>query len=226
MSLVFGSREVAGGPTVAYQGEGASPVAYVGKGQAKLSCLSAYLKPEEGETESQKGGYSLDPSVSGESSSIGVGGENSSDEEEVQSKLNGGLSSLDALEESLPIKRGLSSHFSGKSKSFACFLDITSGTTVKELTKAENPFNKRRRILMACKSGWSKKSLYSPLNSSLPRVSSGEETSVADEEGESGEESREDCSSHQPQLHFPSRSRKLKNFDSPRCFSLTDLRNA
>ncbi|KAG9454480.1 hypothetical protein H6P81_007384 [Aristolochia fimbriata] len=216
MSLVIGSMEVAGGPTVAYRGdEASSPVACVGKGQASLSCLSAYLKPGgEGETPREKlGGFPLDPE---ESSSIGIGEESSSEEEEeeeeVQSNPNGGLASLDALEESLPIKRGLSSHFSGKSKSFACFSDIASQSTVKELAKAENPFNKRRRILMACKSRWS-------LKASLPLVSSEEEPSVEDEEADAvaREEKSNPCS----------RIRKLKTlFDPPRCFSLTDLRTA
>uniref|UniRef100_A0A803NMS8 Uncharacterized protein n=1 Tax=Cannabis sativa TaxID=3483 RepID=A0A803NMS8_CANSA len=41
------------------------------------------------------------------------------DADEVQSKFRGGsLSTLDSIEEALPIKRGLSNHFSGKSKSF------------------------------------------------------------------------------------------------------------
>ncbi|KAG9450692.1 hypothetical protein H6P81_010657 [Aristolochia fimbriata] len=208
MSLVFGSREVAGGPTVALLGDEASPVACVGKGQPNLSCLSAYLKPGEGVTERRKGGFSLHHSVSEESSSIGVGGESSSEEEveeeEVESNSKGGLGSLDALEESLPIKRGLSSHFSGKSKSFACFSDITSQTTAKELAKAENPFNKRRRILMAYKSRWRPK------------------TSAVDEEGDAGGAGGGEDKSNT----FTRFSRNSNSLDPPRCFSLTDLKNA
>lgn len=96
------------------------------------------------------------------SSSIGTPDDSSSDEndvvspkrdreeeeeEEVQSKFKG-LDSLDSLEDSLPIKKGLSSHFIGKSKSFT---DLSQVTTVKELQKQENPFNKKRRILIATK---------------------------------------------------------------------------
>ncbi|XP_061362552.1 protein OXIDATIVE STRESS 3 LIKE 4-like [Gastrolobium bilobum] len=74
--------------------------------------------------------------------------ENNEEEEEVQSKLKKGLNSLDSLEDSLPIKRGLSNHFIGKSKSFT---DLSQVNTVKELEKQENPFNKRRRVLIASK---------------------------------------------------------------------------
>ncbi|XP_027332592.1 uncharacterized protein LOC113847593 [Abrus precatorius] len=76
------------------------------------------------------------------------------EEEEVQSKLKG-LNSLNSLEESLSIKRGLSNHFVGKSKSFT---DLSKVSTVKELEKQENPFNKRRRVLIASK--WSRRSSF------------------------------------------------------------------
>ncbi|KAF7830184.1 nucleolin 1-like [Senna tora] len=85
-------------------------------------------------------------------------GDAEEEEEEVQSKFNGGLGlgSLDSLEDSLPIKRGLSSHFEGKSKSFT---DLSQISDVKDLKKQENPFNKRRRLVIASK--LSRKSFYS-----------------------------------------------------------------
>uniref|UniRef100_R7WCW9 Uncharacterized protein n=1 Tax=Aegilops tauschii TaxID=37682 RepID=R7WCW9_AEGTA len=49
--------------------------------------------------------------------------------------------------------RGLSSFFSGKSRSFANLQDVAvAGTTSSKdvLAKPENPFNKRRRILRCC----------------------------------------------------------------------------
>ncbi|XP_047167403.1 uncharacterized protein LOC124836280 [Vigna umbellata] len=90
------------------------------------------------------------------SSSIGSP-DDSDNEEEVQSKLKirTGLGSLDAMEDSLPIKRGLSSHFDGKSKSFS---DLSQVSTLKELQKQESPFNKRRRVLIASK--WSRRSSF------------------------------------------------------------------
>ncbi|KAK7293676.1 hypothetical protein RJT34_16549 [Clitoria ternatea] len=75
-------------------------------------------------------------------------------EQEIQSKLKG-LDSLDSLEDSLPVKKGLSNHFIGKSKSFT---DLSMVSTVKELEKQENPFNKRRRVLIASK--WAKRTSF------------------------------------------------------------------
>ncbi|XP_020240307.1 uncharacterized protein LOC109819114 [Cajanus cajan] len=75
-------------------------------------------------------------------------------QEQVHHNLQG-LASLDSLEDSLPIKRGLSNHFMGKSKSFT---DLSQVNTVKELQKQENPFNKRRRVQIASK--WSRKSSF------------------------------------------------------------------
>lgn len=99
-----------------------------------------------------------------ERSSIGAVSEGDEEEgEEVESaretpwqrrtKKSGGLASLDALDDALPIKRGLSSFFSGKSRSFANLQDVAgAGTTSSKdvLAKPENPFNKRRRILRCC----------------------------------------------------------------------------
>ncbi|KAK7384849.1 hypothetical protein VNO78_30552 [Psophocarpus tetragonolobus] len=76
------------------------------------------------------------------------------EKENIHNKLEG-LASLDSLEDSLPIKRGLSNHFMGKSKSFT---DLSQVNTVKELQKQENPFNKRRRVQIASK--WSRKSSF------------------------------------------------------------------
>ncbi|GMH13400.1 hypothetical protein Nepgr_015241 [Nepenthes gracilis] len=98
--------------------------------------------------------------ISSESSSIGVpddseddidgGGSGGGDEDEVQSAL-----SMGSLEDSLPIKRrGLSNYYAGRSKSFGNLAEVKS---IKDIEKAENPFNKRRRTLIACKLSWSDK---------------------------------------------------------------------
>ncbi|EER88891.1 uncharacterized protein LOC8063818 [Sorghum bicolor] len=94
-------------------------------------------------------------------SSIGAVSE---DEEEDGEEVNsGGTSSsttkgaalasmdMDALDDALPIKRGLSNFFSGKSRSFANLQDAASAvTSARDLAKPENPFNKRRRVLRCC----------------------------------------------------------------------------
>ncbi|KAM6544188.1 hypothetical protein CsatB_008635 [Cannabis sativa] len=94
------------------------------------------------------------------------------DADEVQSKFRGGsLSTLDSIEEALPIKRGLSNHFSGKSKSFTNLSEVSA---VTDLKKKENPLNKRRRILIASK--WSRKSFYSWSNpKSMPLLTLNED---------------------------------------------------
>ncbi|CAI8605810.1 unnamed protein product [Vicia faba] len=106
---------------------------------------------------------------------------NREDDEEVQSKFKG-LNSLDSLEDSLPIKKSLSNHFIGKSKSFS---DLSQVTNVDELKKQENPFNKRRRVLIASK--LSRKSFYSCFNpKSMPllRVDENEDDEDEDEDEE------------------------------------------
>jgi hypothetical protein len=48
-------------------------------------------------------------------------------------------------------RRGLSSFFSGRSRSFANLLDAASAVgSARDLAKPENPFNKRRRVLRCC----------------------------------------------------------------------------
>ncbi|KAL8153083.1 hypothetical protein V2J09_010843 [Rumex salicifolius] len=121
-----------------------------------------------GEREFQSGLNSVRFKVAGsdeassESSSIGAPDDSDEeetgsgdDEDEVQSTL-----SLDALEESLPIKKGLSSCYAGRSKSFGNLADVKS---VNDVQKSDNPFNKRRRNLLAYKlSSWSTSSTSSP----------------------------------------------------------------
>ncbi|KAL6207696.1 hypothetical protein ACLB2K_018650 [Fragaria x ananassa] len=160
------------------------------------------------------------------------------DSEEVQSKFNGraaggltSLGSMDSLEDSLPIKRGLSNYFSGKSKSFASLSDVvTTASTVKELEKRDNPFNKRRRVLIASK--WSRKSsslsFYNHLNpKSMPLLAS-----LNEDEEQEPEETQEDPSSGQSSsdekeprmIRTPKLlDRGLKSFKSRSCYCLSDL---
>ncbi|KAF3777125.1 hypothetical protein EJ110_NYTH46762 [Nymphaea thermarum] len=190
------------------------------------------------ETEMDKGRKPLEfcigaESESSETSSIGVcsnssvGGEEGDEEGEVQSRFVSPLGDLGCLEESLPIKRGLSNYFAGKSKSFGC---LSSANSVKDLAKQENPFNKRRRILLACRnvgprraslgsfSGMSSESLFSP--ASVLEEKEEDEEEEDDDDADEDDDKREEkdvCTSPLPQ------GRKLRSFMSPRSFSLTDL---
>ncbi|KAG0482124.1 hypothetical protein HPP92_010208 [Vanilla planifolia] len=163
--------------------------------------------------------------VSSQSSSIGVDSSASSPEEddgetgdEAQSKLKdeGFLASLDSLEEALPIKRGLSNFFSGKSKSFTN-LSGSAGGDARDLAKPENPFNKRRRILMSCNASWKRRASCSSFMTTLLVVDEGTE-----EEDESGRGETNFPLTPRPN-HGRVRELKKRTFKSPRSFSLSDL---
>lgn len=131
---------------------------------------------------------------------------------------------------SLDFRRGLSNHFSGKSKSFSNLLEVNTVNTVKELEKPENPFNKRRRILMANK--WSRKSFYSWSNpKSMPLLALPEDEDDEDDHnprlGAGQDEENEENPSSEAQgiiarkLH----ERRFAKFGlkSQSCFALSDL---
>ncbi|CAI0376425.1 unnamed protein product [Linum tenue] len=197
-------------------------------------------------------GKSLDDSSDGSSS---VGAPDDSDEEEdgesnsssgassSMKKGLGSLGSMDALEDSLPSKRGLSNYFTGKSKSFASLSDACLAVSkAKDLEKPEHPFNKRRRILMANK--WSRRSsFYSWHNpKSMPLLTLNEDDDESgdhnrrrqNEDDEDRRESRSSSSSDKDEDEDEEdgkraqrkllQERKFNNsFKSHSCFSLTDL---
>ncbi|KAJ8758719.1 hypothetical protein K2173_000440 [Erythroxylum novogranatense] len=207
---------------------------------------SLFLKAEGEEAEDRKlvsgrigsgVGFGRTEDSSESSSSIGAPDDSDDEEgEEVDSSVssNLGLGSLDSLEESLPIKRGLSNHFSGKSKSFANLSDMSSVASVKDLQKQENPFNKRRRILMANK--WSRRSTFYSWHNpkSMPLLALNEEydeEKLQEEDDHDNPSSSSSSSSPRPDklLLRPGKNMvpisKLKTtaFKSQSCFSLTDL---
>ncbi|KAJ1698245.1 hypothetical protein LUZ63_006757 [Rhynchospora breviuscula] len=167
------------------------------------------------------------------SSSIGVDSNCSSsltsshgEEEEVSSKqsLKGGFGSFDSLEESLPIKRGLSNFFSGKSKSFTT-LSSVANSCATDLSKPENPFNKRRRVLLAC----NRRASYSSFVATLPPLLSPEHT-VEEKDDEEGSDDSEEEKEAKPALVNLSHNGLIKGRNglnrsliSPRSFSLSDL---
>ncbi|KAJ0266536.1 hypothetical protein HA466_0005230 [Hirschfeldia incana] len=102
-------------------------------------------------------------SSSSASSSIG---RNSDDEEEshgdgeeneAESSYKGPLDLMESLEEVLPVRKGISNYYNGKSKSFtslaAAASAMTSSSSMKDLAKPENPYSRRRRNLL-CHQIW------------------------------------------------------------------------
>ncbi|KAK9097814.1 hypothetical protein Syun_024859 [Stephania yunnanensis] len=140
-SLVLGSRDVSVGPAAAAVGDRGG----VGDQRVAVSSLlkknlcfvrKSFDFDEESDEEEEE--------ISSQESELEVS--ENEDDEKVETKLKGALSSMNSLEESLPIKRGLSNFFNGKSKSFANFSQVSS---ISDLAKPDNPFNKRRRTLIA-----------------------------------------------------------------------------
>ncbi|PON81099.1 hypothetical protein TorRG33x02_231300 [Trema orientale] len=70
------------------------------------------------------------------------------DDASSSSHSNGPLFELSELMAQLPIKRGLSKYFQGKSQSFTSLSKVKS---IEDLAKKEHPYNNRRKM-KACKS--------------------------------------------------------------------------
>ncbi|CAL9129941.1 unnamed protein product [Musa textilis] len=86
----------------------------------------------------------------GRNSDLSAGGSGSDGgEAEVQSRLKGPLETMDALEDSLPLRRGISNFYAGKSKSFTSLVDATSSSSCKDLAKSENAYTRKRKNLLA-----------------------------------------------------------------------------
>ncbi|CAA7407404.1 unnamed protein product [Spirodela intermedia] len=228
MTLGISSVEVAAGPAVAFEGHrAAAAAAAAATGAACVDSrefsLAAGTVGGEGRREAKEEEVEESPS-----SSIGSAEESSlssspseEGEEEVQSKVtDGALGSMDSLEESLPVKRGLSNWFSGKSKSFACLSEAAALGSAKDMAKKENPFNKRRRILTTCKASWQRRASYAALNTSVLRALREDGVDHEDDDDDDDDEDGGGAASHPFQ-------RKLDGaFRSPRSFSLTDLQHA
>ncbi|XP_027368932.1 uncharacterized protein LOC113874887 [Abrus precatorius] len=77
-------------------------------------------------------------------------------ENEAESVYKGPLHAMETLEEVLPIRRGISNFYNGKSKSFTSLADATSSPSVKDIAKPENAYSRKRRNLMAFSHVWDK----------------------------------------------------------------------
>jgi len=105
--------------------------------------LAAEREDEEETCSSSSIGRNSD--TTGESSDA----DGDSGDGEAQSSFKGPLDCLDALEEVLPIKRGISTFYSGKSKSFTSLADVSSCESVKDIAKPENAYTRKRKNLLA-----------------------------------------------------------------------------
>lgn len=121
-------------------------------------------------------------------------------------------------------RRGLSNHFIGKSKSFT---DLSQVGTVKELQKQENPFNKRRRVLMASKLT-KKSSFYAWSNpKSMPLLPLYEDEDNSEEDKPQivtqscSSSSEEKMKQEVPQSYVSHMRHRLGSF---KCRSLSDLK--
>lgn len=81
----------------------------------------------------------------------GGGGGSDSDEDdgEVQSKVTGPLNGLTELEQVLPIRKGISTFYAGKSKSYGSLADACSVPSIQDIVKREDAYSRKRKNLLA-----------------------------------------------------------------------------
>lgn len=119
----------------------------------------------------------------------------------------------------------MSNFFSGKSKSFASLSDAAMASA-GELVKPENPFNKRRRLLMASKM---RRASYTslvrpPLPPLLPSAHTVEEADDDDDKEQQQEDDTNKNKRHGTDNTNTNTNKKQgAAFRSPRSFSLSDL---
>ncbi|CAH2065496.1 unnamed protein product [Thlaspi arvense] len=89
--------------------------------------------------------------LSSSSSSSSIGKDSDDDEggdNEAESPYKGPLDMMESLEEVLPIRRGISKFYNGKSKSFKNLMDFES-SPMKDLGRPENHYSRRRINLLS-----------------------------------------------------------------------------
>ncbi|KAI3869566.1 hypothetical protein MKX03_012143 [Papaver bracteatum] len=91
----------------------------------------------------------------------------------TSSSTNGPLYELSDLMATLPIKRGLSKHFQGKSQSFTSLSDVSC---LEDLVKKENGYGRKKMMIKTCKSYGGgldvQKKVISKKSNSAPRFKS------------------------------------------------------
>ncbi|KAJ0980873.1 hypothetical protein J5N97_009128 [Dioscorea zingiberensis] len=175
------------------------------------------------------------------SSSIGKNSDfsesDSGDSAEVQSRLKGPLETLDSLEESLPIRRGISKFYCGKSKSFTSLADASSTSSAKDLAKPQNACTRKRKNLLAFGKIWDKLDGNLSRNNGgctpkRPTNSNRSTASLTTSTSSSGSNSNNSEEEQEPYRLLPPRHPNHKHSASPatgilsfsaRSFSMTDL---
>ncbi|KAG8491397.1 hypothetical protein CXB51_014588 [Gossypium anomalum] len=183
-------------------------------------------------TTSSSIGRNSDADVSGRSS-------DGDDENEVQSSYNGGLSMMDSLQRVLPMRRGISSFYNGKSRSFTTLADASTASTIKDIAKPENAYTRRRRNLLAINHIWDKnrnnKRPIRPISSSKSTLALAVAMSSSESMSSISEDSTSTSSPRLPPLYPQTRSSCNNNNTTPssppcrnlsnwRSFSLADVR--
>ncbi|GAB2291612.1 hypothetical protein Dimus_025867 [Dionaea muscipula] len=82
-------------------------------------------------------------------------------DDQVQSSFKGPLDTMDALEDVLPVKRGISKFYNGKSKSFTSLAEASSVSSIEELAKPENAYTRKRKNLLVSSRAWEKNPCFS-----------------------------------------------------------------
>ncbi|KAK2645231.1 hypothetical protein Ddye_020426 [Dipteronia dyeriana] len=168
----------------------------------------------------------------GDSSSSSSYGEDSDD---LQSLCKGPLDDLDSLEEVLPIKRGISKFYKGKSKSFTSLADASSASSMEDLAKPENPYTRKRKNLLAHSNflGKNRNHHFKSNGSGILKktVNSGRSNIPESNSSEDSNSIALSSSHHLPPLHPHSKKSPGNESSSPpprrnspwRSFSLSDL---
>ncbi len=193
-------------------------------------------------------GDSCSSSSIGKNSDSCSDGDGDSGDGEVQSSYQGPLNSLDALEEVLPIKRGISKFYSGKSKSFTSLADVATCSSIKDIAKSEDAYTRKRKNLLAHSIFLDKNQNFSSRSNSggiSKRLASSNRSTLALglTMASCGNNNNNECSSSSsssPHLSLPplpphgrrrpnnepSFSPPRQNFSPWRSFSLSDLQHA
>ncbi|KAI4376452.1 hypothetical protein MLD38_014213 [Melastoma candidum] len=139
----------------------------VGTPGRPIACLYEAVAVEDGdevflESESQsEESSSIGKNSDDDGDEVGGGrcsesGEEGEGENEAQSCYKGGLELMEELEQVLPMRRGISKFYNGKSKSFTSLADASASSSVREIVKPENAYSRRCRNLMAFNHVWDK----------------------------------------------------------------------
>ncbi|KAF4386312.1 hypothetical protein G4B88_003529 [Cannabis sativa] len=207
------------------------------------------IESETGEDGAEDGAEDATCSYSSSSSSSSIGKnsdvcteEEDDDDSEAQSSYKEPLEMMESLEDSLPSRKGISSFYNGKSKSYTSLRDaITTTSSISDIAKPENAYSRRRRNLLVFNQIWEKNRSYgggriskrpislskSTLAFAMAAMSNGGGSSSSNSSCCSSENSDESSPSPAPPclppLHPQSKKRSVF-LGSSRSFSLADLR--